>query len=146
MVDDAGDAAATIKCGSTLVTNCAACQGSPLRCKKPGRDECVAECSSCAAGWLPCLHCPNPNAPPRGQCLPVNANGQIACARVNLCACNADTDCRAFSGEAQTCDVVGARKGCLPCGAPTTADASCVSASGVAGVCQIAPGSAPRCE
>lgn len=144
--DDAGDSASTVKCGSTLVANCAACAGSPLRCKKGTRDECVAECSACAPGWFPCLHCPNPTAAPRGQCLPVGANGQVACARGNLCPCTVETDCPAMSGSAQTCDLEGARKGCLPCGAPTTAGAACVSASGVVGVCQIEAGAAPRCD
>jgi hypothetical protein len=145
--DDSGaDAGATIKCGSELVVSCGACPGAPLRCKKTGRDERVADCASCAANWFPCLHCSTPDAAPRGSCIPVNANGQIACARSNLCPCNADTDCLAIPGAAMTCDVEGARKGCLTCGAPTTESVACVSAGGATGSCKIIDGAPPKCN
>jgi hypothetical protein len=145
--DDAGaEAAATIKCGSELVRSCGACPGLPLRCKKAGRDECLADCASCAANWFPCLHCPTPDAAPRGSCIPVNANGQIACAKANLCGCNADTDCLAVTGAAATCDVENGRKGCLTCGAPTTAGVACVSGAGVSGTCKGVDGAPPKCN
>jgi hypothetical protein len=144
--DDAAGTIATIKCGSSFVSTCAACVGAPLRCKKGTRDECVASCVGCAAGWFPCLHCATATSPPRGSCIPVNANGQIACARTNLCPCDADTDCPAVVGSAETCGVEGAKKGCLTCGAPTTSGAACVSGGGAGGSCQITDGEAPRCN
>jgi hypothetical protein len=148
LVDDAGDGAATIKCRSGTVSNCGNCSGLHLRCKKGAVDECLADCSSCGANWLPCLHCPNSGAPAHGQCLPVGQNGQVACAKTNLCACNADTDCTQVPNSAQTCDLLsGSAKGaCLPCGAAGTNGAACLSASGVAGTCQIDAGAVPRCQ
>ena len=144
--DDASDGAATIKCGSTMVANCAACSSGRLRCKRGALDECVSDCATCGPSWLPCFHCPNASAFPRGQCLPVGASGQVACAKANLCPCSVDTDCPPMSGAAQTCDVVNGRKGCLTCGTPTTAGVACASASGTAGVCQVQAGHLPSCN
>jgi len=82
--DDAGPDGA-IQCGTITVTSCAACAGSPLRCKKGMRDECVADCMSCAADYFPCLHCPTPDASPEGTCVAVNAHGQLGCT-TSVCA------------------------------------------------------------
>jgi hypothetical protein len=144
--DDAGDAAPTIKCGTTLVNTCADCAGLPLLCKKAGRNDCVSDCTQCASNFLPCLHCATPDAAPHGTCVQINGSGQIACARTNLCGCAVDTDCMPVDGSAQTCDLQGAKRvGCLTCGGPTTGGLACVSASGVQGTCQLADATAPVC-
>ncbi len=138
--DDGGDAAPTIKCGSALVADCVNCPGMPLRCRKGARDVCVADCTSCAANFLPCVHCATPTSPPHGSCVPIQANGQIVCTRQNLCACTADTDCLTVAGAAETCAVEAGKKvGCLTCGAPTSGGLACVSEGG-AGVCEILRG------
>jgi hypothetical protein len=143
--DDAGPDV-VIQCGDAGVADCASCPGSPLRCHKGGRDQCVADCTVCAAGYFPCLHCPTPDAAPRGTCVPYNAHGVVGCTTGNLCACSAPTDCLAVSGAAETCDMENGKERCLTCGSPTTADAACVSATGAAGQCVISDGAPPACE
>jgi hypothetical protein len=144
--EDSGDAGATIECGSAMVTSCVECPGSPLRCKKGTRDQCVADCTACAANWFPCVHCATPDAAPYGSCIAVRPDGEIACTIGNLCGCNTAADCPQISGAAETCDLVGGHMRCLTCGSPSTSDASCASAGGGGGVCQIADGAAPKCE
>ncbi|MGO9712885.1 MAG: hypothetical protein ACLQBL_28750 [Polyangiaceae bacterium] len=144
--EDGGDAAATIECGAALVTTCAQCAGSPLRCKKGARDQCVADCTECEANWFPCIHCTTPDAGVYGNCLAVGAKGQVACTTTNLCACNTPADCPVIAGGAETCDVVKGAPRCLTCGSPSTANASCLPAGGSAGTCQLADGSVPKCE
>jgi hypothetical protein len=147
--DDAPNAVATIRCRTGTVSTCAKCNGLRLRCKNGPRDECVSDCSTCetvGTYWFPCLHCPTAGAIPRGQCLPVGKNGQVACAEKQLCSCTADTNCTTVPNSAATCDVLSGANVCLPCGAPGTDGAACVSASGVAGLCHIKAGLPPQCD
>jgi hypothetical protein len=145
--DDGGDAG-PVMCGSTLVASCAQCSSAPLRCTKKGeRDVCVADCSSCAENWFPCIHCGGAgDSSPRGTCVAVGANGQVACTSVNLCACTTAASCPVIEGGAETCDLVSGKMRCLTCGSPSTNGASCETDDGGTGTCQIEAGSLPTCR
>ena len=148
--DDAGEAGATILCGTTLVTNCAGCADGPLRCKRNGADRCVDDCTTCAANWYPCLHCPTNKALPRGACLPLTPAGEIQnCdpTNTNFCPCMADTDCTAVPGAAQVCTAGdGGKSHCLACGTASTDGLACVTSAKVPGTCAIAADASPTCE
>jgi hypothetical protein len=146
--DDGGGDAATILCGSTLVSNCAGCDAGILRCKTATADQCVSDCTACAPNRAPCVHCPTANALPRGVCVPVGADGELdSCNAVNLCACTTDTDCPAIENATQTCAVVDSGKTrCLTCGVPATAGLACVSPEGATGTCKITAGAMPSCN
>jgi hypothetical protein len=145
--DDGGAVDAAIMCGDASVAGCAFCPGAPLACKKGSRNDCVAECDDCAAGWLPCWKCPAGDAP-RGTCSAVNGNGNLNCPAGNLCACDAATDCPESPGSAQVCGTVdGSAKmnKCFTCGQALTNGEACALADGGSGTCNAGT-STPTCQ
>jgi hypothetical protein len=136
---------AGIACGDASVSGCQQCPGAPLRCKKGSADECVADCTSCSATWLPCWHCPGGGAP-RGVCLAVGANGELACGAGSACGCDAAADCPGSGGGAQVCLVDASAKGgrCATCGQASTNGDPCMD-NGGAGTC-AAGTSTPTCQ
>jgi hypothetical protein len=143
--DDAAVPEAGIACGDASVSGCQLCPGAPLRCKKGGADECVADCASCSATWLPCWHCPG-NGAPRGVCLAVGGNGELACATGNACGCDAAADCPGSGSGAQVCLLDASAKGgrCATCGQASTDGEPCTD-NGGAGTC-AAGTSTPTCQ
>jgi hypothetical protein len=134
-----------IACGDGSVSGCQLCQGAPLRCKKGSADECVADCASCSPTWLPCWHCPG-SGTPRGVCLAVGGNGELACAAGNACGCDAAADCPSSGGGAEVCLVDASAKGgrCATCGQTSTNGEPCTD-NGGAGTC-TAGTSTPTCQ
>jgi hypothetical protein len=143
--EDAAMPEGGIACGDGSVSGCQLCPGAPLRCKKGAADECVADCTSCAPTWLPCWHCPG-NGVPRGSCLAVGNDGQLACATGNACGCDAATDCPGSGGGAQVCLVDASAKGglCATCGQASTNGDPCTD-NGSVGTC-AAGTSTPTCQ
>jgi hypothetical protein len=144
--DDAGPDAA-IGCNGTVVANCALCMDAPIRCKRGGVDQCVADCTACGPDTLPCFHCPTPTARPRGNCVRVDKAGQVACTKTNLCACSTPADCTPAEGAARTCvmDPSADAGRCLTCGTPGTGSDVCEDADGGIGHCRIQAGG-PVCK
>jgi hypothetical protein len=146
-VEDAAVPEAGIACGDASVQNCAQCAGATLRCKKAAIDQCVSDCSSCGAAWLPCWHCTN-NGSPRGVCQAVGNNGTLSCATGNACACDASTDCPSSGGGSQVCILSAtANSGgtCATCGQASTNGVSCELDDGGAGTCSAGT-STPACQ
>ena len=137
--DDAGPLA----CDGGNVSACAACPGAPLRCKQ----SCVSSCDECGPRFLACIHCNGQDQITREVCLPVPANGQLACAG-NLCGCDASTQCPTSPGASVLCAIEPTTQAdrCLTCGSPGTENAPCPLADGGTGICHIEAGTLPACE
>ena len=144
---DADATGAAITCGDASVSGCDQCTGAPLACKKGAATLCVADCTECATGLLPCWRCPG-GKPPRGNCLAVNAKGVLACPAGGECACDAAADCPQSAGSAEVCTVIDASANaskCLTCGEGLTNGEACVASGGATGTCSAGT-STPTCQ
>jgi len=137
---------AAISCGDASVSGCDQCTGAPLACKKGGATLCVADCTECATGLLPCWRCPGGKAP-RGNCLGVNAKGVLACPAGGECACDAAASCPQSAGSAEVCTVIASANAskCLTCGEALTNGEACVASGGATGTCSAGT-STPTCQ
>jgi hypothetical protein len=148
--DDAEDDSAadtSANCGDASVTSCNLCLGYPLQCKVGKSSQCVSTCSDCAAGMLPCWHCPSAKVT-RGTCTALNGKGVLNCGAGVLCTCDAATDCPPSAGAGEICTLVDAASTatkCLTCGEALTNGEACVTSTGAAGTCATGT-SAPACQ
>jgi hypothetical protein len=137
---DAGDASAMVACGAATVTSCALCPGKPLRCTVAGHDECVSDCTKCAARTFPCLHCAKSGAA-RGRCVLLNAKNRLKCSDANRCPCpnNDPSACPKIAGAAQTCaaDASTGTFECATCGEVGTQAATCSDGTSTLKTCRI---------